>query len=137
MNISFDFFSTRVDSTKCRFPPFADPDCASINLGIFICIKCAGVHRNLGVHISKVRSLDLDTACWDDEMIAHMRANGNVLSRAAFEKNAPKFHIRPAETDSSYVPKPCWFFSGRVLPPLPIHSHIPYTRPVFYSAPPA
>ena len=32
----------------------SDPDWASLNLGILLCIECSGVHRNLGVHISKV-----------------------------------------------------------------------------------
>lgn len=31
-----------------------DPDWASLNLGLLVCIECSGVHRNLGVHISKV-----------------------------------------------------------------------------------
>lgn len=39
-----------------------DPRWASWSLGIFICIRCCGVHRSLGTHISKVRSLDLDGA---------------------------------------------------------------------------
>lgn len=37
-----------------------DPDWASLNLGVLMCIECSGIHRNLGSHISKVRSLDLD-----------------------------------------------------------------------------
>lgn len=36
---------------ECSAP---DPDWASLNLGILLCIECSGVHRNLGVHISKV-----------------------------------------------------------------------------------
>jgi len=32
-----------------------DPDWASLNLGILLCIECSGVHRNLSVQISKVR----------------------------------------------------------------------------------
>lgn len=37
---------------ECSAP---DPDWASLNLGILLCIECSGVHRNLGVHVSKVR----------------------------------------------------------------------------------
>ena len=33
-----------------------DPDWASLNLGVVVCIECSGVHRSLGVHVSKVRS---------------------------------------------------------------------------------
>lgn len=44
-------------------------DWVSINLGIFVCIECAGLHRNLGVEYSKVRSIQLDTACWDEKLI--------------------------------------------------------------------
>lgn len=43
------------------------PRWASWNLGIFICIRCAGIHRNLGVHISKVKSVNLDQ--WTQEQV--------------------------------------------------------------------
>ncbi|CAB4009882.1 arf-GAP with GTPase, ANK repeat and PH domain-containing 1-like [Paramuricea clavata] len=37
-----------------------NPDWATLNLGALICIACCGFHRNLGTHVSRVRSLDLD-----------------------------------------------------------------------------
>lgn len=43
------------------------PRWASWNLGVFVCIRCAGIHRNLGVHISRVKSVNLDS--WTPEQI--------------------------------------------------------------------
>jgi Arf-GAP with dual PH domain-containing protein len=90
-----------------RPPPsssrLSDPDWTSINLGIFLCIECAGVHRNLGVHHSKVRSITLDTSCWDAEQVTFMRGIGNVRAREMYEYNAPGFYVRPTETKSPIV----------------------------------
>ena len=47
-------------STALWLVPVVDPDWASLNLGTVICIECSGIHRNLGTHLSRVRSLDLD-----------------------------------------------------------------------------
>eukprot|EP01122_Echinamoeba_exundans_P004748 TRINITY_DN1498_c0_g1_i2.p1 TRINITY_DN1498_c0_g1~~TRINITY_DN1498_c0_g1_i2.p1 ORF type:complete len:765 (+),score=153.08 TRINITY_DN1498_c0_g1_i2:814-3108(+) len=59
----------------------ADPDWAVMNHGITICIECSGVHRSLGVHISKVRSLKLDV--WEPELLLMMKSIGNVKSNAS------------------------------------------------------
>ncbi len=60
----------------------------------FLCIRCAGVHRSLGTHISKVRSLDLDK--WPPEAIMNARVWGNSRSNAIWERlKAPG--IRPPE----------------------------------------
>ena len=52
------------------------PDWAAINLGVLFCIACSGVHRSMGVHISKVRSFRLDS--WSDGELAVMQRLGNT-----------------------------------------------------------
>jgi hypothetical protein len=46
---------------------YLDPTWASINLGLLLCLECSGVHRSLGSHITKVRSLTLDN--WDTKLL--------------------------------------------------------------------
>ncbi|XP_042202829.1 arf-GAP with GTPase, ANK repeat and PH domain-containing protein 1 [Callorhinchus milii] len=60
-----------------------NPDWASLNLGALICIECSGIHRNLGTHLSRVRSLDLDD--WPVELIMVMTAIGNSVANSVWE----------------------------------------------------
>ena len=61
------------------------PDWVSINLGVTICIKCSGVHRSLGSHISKVRSMQLDV--WTDELVKVIELAGNARARKVWESD--------------------------------------------------
>ncbi|KAJ9122342.1 hypothetical protein QFC22_001763 [Naganishia vaughanmartiniae] len=54
---------------------------------LFLCIRCAGVHRSFGTHISKVRSPDLDK--WSDEAILTARAWGNARGNQIWERHKP------------------------------------------------
>jgi len=63
----------------------SNPDWASINLGILVCLECSGVHRNLGTHISKVRSTILDTKAWEPELVLCMTELGNARVNSIFE----------------------------------------------------
>eukprot|EP00966_Prymnesium_polylepis_P327345 7383225-Prymnesium_polylepis.1 len=49
---------------------------ASLSYGTYFCLECSGVHRSLGVHISFVRSLNMDS--WNDNQQARMRNGGNT-----------------------------------------------------------
>ncbi|XP_057338612.1 centaurin-gamma-1A [Microplitis mediator] len=60
-----------------------NPDWASLNLGILVCIECSGIHRNLGSHISKIRSLDLDD--WSAGQLSVMLALGNDIANGVWE----------------------------------------------------
>ncbi|XP_057219262.1 arf-GAP with GTPase, ANK repeat and PH domain-containing protein 2 isoform X2 [Triplophysa rosa] len=64
----------------CEAP---NPTWASLNLGALICIECSGIHRNLGTHLSRVRSLDLDD--WPSELTKVLTAIGNHMANSIWE----------------------------------------------------
>ncbi|SNX87243.1 related to AGE2 - ADP-ribosylation factor and GTPase activating protein effector [Melanopsichium pennsylvanicum] len=102
------------------------PRWASWNLGIFICVQCAGVHRKMGVHISKVKSLTLDT--WTREQVDRMKEIGNIKSNRNYNpdemRNRPPTNMEESERHSElekYIRRKyefCRFSEGRP-PPVP------------------
>nr|XP_040126522.1 arf-GAP with coiled-coil, ANK repeat and PH domain-containing protein 2 [Ictidomys tridecemlineatus] len=79
-------------NASCCDCGLADPRWASINLGITLCIECSGIHRSLGVHFSKVRSLTLDT--WEPELLKLMCELGNDVINRVYEANVEKMGIK-------------------------------------------
>ena len=62
----------------------SSPTCwCSVTLGVFVCMKCAQIHRNLGAHISKVKSC-MGTYLWSPDELDAMEAKGNARAAAEF-----------------------------------------------------
>lgn len=82
----------QAENQHCADCQDSDPRWASWMLAnepccIFLCIACSGVHRSLGVHISKVKSVDLDD--WTEEQVQAARDWGNARANALWEHSKP------------------------------------------------
>ncbi|XP_059282590.1 ADP-ribosylation factor GTPase-activating protein AGD5-like [Lycium ferocissimum] len=99
------------ENRECADCKAKGPRWASVNLGIFICMQCSGIHRSLGVHISKVRSATLDT--WLPEQVAFIHSMGNERSNSYWEAELPPNYdrvgienfIRAKYEEKRWVPK--------------------------------
>ncbi|XP_074499373.1 arf-GAP with coiled-coil, ANK repeat and PH domain-containing protein 3-like isoform X8 [Sebastes fasciatus] len=90
----------------------ADPRWASINLGILLCIECSGIHRSLGVHCSKVRSLTLDS--WEPELLKLMCELGNSVINHIYEGSYQEQGLKKPLPSSSRQEKEAWIKSKYV-----------------------
>ncbi|PHH62205.1 hypothetical protein CDD81_7332 [Ophiocordyceps australis] len=88
-------------NNKCADCHMPNPAWASWSLGVFLCMRCAAIHRKLGTHISKVKSLSMDS--WSNEQIDNMRKVGNVVSNQVYnpENKKPPVPIDADEADSA------------------------------------
>ncbi|KAJ7222576.1 hypothetical protein GGX14DRAFT_514246 [Mycena pura] len=85
----------RPDNKVCADCKHNDPRWASWNLGVFLCIRCSGVHRGMGTHISKVKSVDLDV--WTPEQMENIQKWGNRLANLYWEARLKPGHIPPEQ----------------------------------------
>ncbi|CAN6818620.1 unnamed protein product [Brassica oleracea] len=85
---------TQSDNRVCADCGAPDPKWASANIGVFICLKCCGVHRSLGTHVSKVLSVTLDE--WSDEEVDSMiEIGGNASANSIYEAFIPDGSSKP------------------------------------------
>ncbi|GER48916.1 calcium-dependent ARF-type GTPase activating protein family [Striga asiatica] len=90
----------QLDNRVCADCGAPDPKWASANIGVFLCLKCCGVHRSLGTHVSKVLSVTLDD--WsDDEIEAMFEVGGNASANSIYEAYLPEGVSKP-KPDASH-----------------------------------
>ncbi|KAL3500963.1 hypothetical protein ACH5RR_035412 [Cinchona calisaya] len=104
---------------KCADCGAVEPDWASLNLGVLVCIECSGVHRNLGVHISKVRSLTLDVKVWETSVLTLFQSLGNSFANSVWEdlvQSRSSFQIDLGSTGLCKSDKPQLLYISKPSP---------------------
>ncbi|KAM7369763.1 hypothetical protein PAMP_011057 [Pampus punctatissimus] len=81
----------------------ADPKWLSTNLGILTCIECSGIHREMGVHISRIQSMELDKLGTSELLLA--KNVGNSSFNEIMEGNLPSPSPKPTPSSDMTVRK--------------------------------
>ena len=115
------------DNKLCFDCPAKNPSWVSVTYGVFLCMDCCGRHRGLGVHISFMRSAELDT--WKPEEALRVHYGGNAAARDYFKQHGindakNRYNTTAASMYKRRIDK---LVAGETAPPVPNFgsSHFP------------
>ncbi|KAI9453944.1 hypothetical protein HD554DRAFT_2152287 [Boletus coccyginus] len=69
--------------------------------GVYLCIRCSGIHRGMGTHISRVKSIDLDM--WTPEQMESIQKWGNRRANLYWEAHLKAGHVPPDHKMESFI----------------------------------
>ena len=96
---------SREGNTTCFDCGDENPKWASLNNGIILCLKCAGIHRSFGLQISTIRSVQIDS--WNDKQIKYISQGGNIK----FKNFLAEYKIEPTSSvDLKYKSKAAEYY---------------------------
>ncbi len=84
-NAKFRVLMSKRDNKTCFDCGTNNPKWATVTYGVFICLGCSAHHRRMGVHVTFVRSCDMDK--WTPSQMAVMKNGGNKRARNFFQEH--------------------------------------------------